>query len=58
MLGANPMASVVQGFRWGLVGGAPPQLGPALVSAALVAVALVGGLLAFNRKERTFADEI
>ncbi len=53
--GLNPMAGVVDGFRWALVGGPPP--GPTLaVSCAVTALLLAGGLLYFRRMERVFAD--
>lgn len=54
--GLNPMAGVVEGFRWALLGtGQPP--GPMLfVSVLTVVVLLVGGLFYFRRMERTFAD--
>jgi lipopolysaccharide transport system permease protein len=54
--GLNPMAGVVEGFRWALLGGANPPW-PALVSSVVVvAVLLVGGAFFFRRMERTFAD--
>jgi lipopolysaccharide transport system permease protein len=53
----NPMVAVLDGFRWSLVGGPAP--GPeALVSFAVVAVLLAGGLVYFLRAERRFADLI
>jgi lipopolysaccharide transport system permease protein len=54
----NPMAGVVEGFRWALLGhtGAP---GPALlVSAAAVLALLAGGFVYFRTSERTFADVV
>ena len=56
LYGLNPMAGVVQGFRWSLLGsGMNP--GPLLAAGtAVTAVLLVGGLLYFRRMERTFAD--
>ena len=51
----NPMVGVVDGFRWALVGGDWPGI-TVLVSAAVVVVCLVGGLIYFRRTERTFAD--
>ncbi|MCS7047888.1 MAG: ABC transporter permease [Verrucomicrobiae bacterium] len=55
--GINPMAGVVDGFRWALLGGSPP--GPLLgVSIITVVVVLVTGLIYFRRMERTFADVI
>jgi lipopolysaccharide transport system permease protein len=57
LLGLNPMAGVVEGFRWALVGGIPP--GPmTIVSAVVVIVALLGGVAYFRRLEGTFADLI
>jgi lipopolysaccharide transport system permease protein len=53
----NPMAGVIDGFRWALVRGPPP--GPTLlISMAVTAVLLVGGTLYFQRTERRFADVI
>jgi lipopolysaccharide transport system permease protein len=53
----NPMVGVIQGFRWALLGGAPPDLSM-LISAAVVLVLLVSGLFYFRHMERTFADTI
>jgi lipopolysaccharide transport system permease protein len=54
----NPMAGVVEGFRWGLLGTGTPDLRVIAVSAVVVAVLLVGGVLYFRHMERTFADII
>jgi lipopolysaccharide transport system permease protein len=55
--GLNPMAGVVEGFRWALLSAEPP--GPMLLVSALAAMALlVGGALFFRRMERTFADVV
>lgn len=51
----NPMAGVIQGFRWALVGGEAPD-SSIFVSAAVVVVLLLGGLFYFRRMERVFAD--
>ena len=58
LYGLNPMAGVVEGFRWALLGtGHAP--GPLLAVSALTAGALlVGGLFYFRRMERTFADTV
>ncbi|HHX08256.1 MAG TPA: ABC transporter permease [Chloroflexi bacterium] len=53
----NPMVGVVQGFRWALFGGAPPDM-TLLVSAVAVIVLLVSGLFFFRRMEKTFADVV
>jgi lipopolysaccharide transport system permease protein len=55
--GLNPMAGVVQGFRWALLRSAAP--GPVLwVSVAVTFAVLAGGLVYFRRTEDTFADVI
>jgi lipopolysaccharide transport system permease protein len=56
LLGLNPMAGVVEGFRWALLGktqGPGPLL---LVSILAVAILLLGGLVYFRRTEKVFAD--
>lgn len=54
----NPMAGVVNGFRWALLGvGNGPDLLVG-VSAAISIVVLVTGLVYFRNMERTFADTI
>jgi lipopolysaccharide transport system permease protein len=55
----NPMAGVVEGFRWALLGqGAPPPVGAILISTCVTAIILLLGLAYFRRTERTFADVI
>jgi lipopolysaccharide transport system permease protein len=54
--GLNPMAGVVEGFRWALLGKSG-GVGPLLwVSLAAVLLLLTGGLFYFRRTESTFAD--
>ena len=56
LYGLNPMAGVVEGFRWVLLGKASGP-GPLLwVSVAAVVLLLIGGLAYFRRMEKTFAD--
>ena len=53
----NPMAGVVEGFRWAMLGSQPP--GPMLaVSAAISILLLISGMYYFRRMERTFADMV
>ena len=54
--GLNPMVGVIDGFRWATVGGPTPDGTMFAVSAAVVAVLLVGGLIFFRSVERQFAD--
>ena len=54
----NPMAGVVEGFRWALLGvGEAPGL-MVLVSVFVTLFLLVSGLYYFRRVERTFADMV
>jgi lipopolysaccharide transport system permease protein len=54
--GLNPMAGVVEGFRWALLGKSKSP-GPLLwVSGLVVVLLLIGGLAYFRRMESTFAD--
>jgi len=58
LYGLNPMAGVIDGFRWAITGrGNPPGL-LLLVSATMVAVVVLGGLCFFQRMEGTVADRV
>ncbi len=56
LFGLNPMAGVVEGFRWALLGTDILHLPLIMVSTAVVVIGLVGGLYYFKRMEKTFAD--
>jgi lipopolysaccharide transport system permease protein len=56
--GLNPMAGVIEGFRWALLGKAQAPGTMLWVSVAVVAVVLVGGLYYYRRMEKTFADVV
>ena len=58
LYGLNPMAGVVEGFRWALLGKAEGPGALLAVSVAITIVILVGGLYYFRRMERTFADVV
>jgi lipopolysaccharide transport system permease protein len=50
----NPMAGVVQGFRWSLFGGTPP--GPLMwVSVGMIVIIFITSLLYFNKVEKNMA---
>jgi len=54
----NPLASIIEGFRWAVIGkGTPPDLS-LLVSLAVIAVLLVSGLYFFLRIEGTIIDMV
>lgn len=58
LYGLNPMAGVVEGFRWALLD-TQPGPGPMVLVSAVVAVALlVSGAYYFRRMEKTFADVV
>jgi lipopolysaccharide transport system permease protein len=54
----NPIAGVVEGFRWALLGKESPDFRIMAVSAAAVLVILLGGIVYFKKMEQTFADVI
>lgn len=56
--GLNPMAGLVEGFRWSLLGTESPDWAMMAVSFTVVALLFVGGLFYFRRTEHTFADLI
>ncbi len=58
LYGLNPMAGVVEGFRWALLGQAEAPNALLLVSVLTVVVVLIGGMYYFRRMEETFADVV
>ncbi len=54
--GINPMVGVVEGFRWALLGKSSPPWTMLIVSVTATALLLAGGLLYFQRMEKSFAD--
>lgn len=56
LMGLNPMATVVEGFRWSLVNKDFPSWGMAAMSMAVCAVVFAVGLAYFRRTEDEFAD--
>lgn len=51
----NPMAGIVEGFRWSILGGAPPAT-YAYISFGMVLLLFVTGLMYFKRVEKVMAD--
>ncbi len=58
LYGLNPMAGVVEGFRWALLGRAEAPNALLTVSILTVIVVLIGGMYYFRRMEETFADVV
>ena len=54
----NPMAGVIEGFRWALLGKGNPDFEVMTASAVVVMVLLLGGIVYFRQMERTFADVV
>jgi lipopolysaccharide transport system permease protein len=54
----NPMATVVEGFRWSLAGTPAPSAAMVAASVASAAATIATGYWHFTRTERTFADLI
>ena len=58
LYGLNPMASVIEGFRWALTGqGQPPNL-LLIASAGAVLLITAGGMVYFHKVEATIADVV
>jgi lipopolysaccharide transport system permease protein len=56
--GLNPMAGVVEGFRWALLGVDTPPGPMVWVSAVVAVLLLISGVIYFTRTEKTFADVV
>jgi len=58
LYGLNPMAGVIDGFRWALTGHGQPPGPMILVSVTMVVLLLVGGLVFFQRMESNVIDHV
>ncbi|HUN64345.1 MAG TPA: ABC transporter permease [Candidatus Sulfotelmatobacter sp.] len=56
--GLNPIAGVIDGFRWALTGTGHAPGGVILASTAMVCLTVFGGLIFFNRMEVSIADRV
>jgi lipopolysaccharide transport system permease protein len=56
--GLNPMAGVVEGFRWALLGTETAPGAMIAVSSMAALILLVSGMYYFRRMEKTFADVV
>ena len=54
----NPMAGVIEGFRWALLGKESPDFGVIMISSVMVLALLLPGIVYFKYTERTFADVV
>jgi lipopolysaccharide transport system permease protein len=58
LYGLNPMAGVIEGFRWSLTGQGEPPSRLIFVSAGVALLLLVSGLAYFQKMETTVADVV
>jgi len=58
LYGLNPMAGVIEGFRWSLAGSGQPPGHMLVFSSLAVVVILMGGLAYFQKMESTIADVV
>jgi lipopolysaccharide transport system permease protein len=58
LLGFNPMATVVEAYRWALLGTPAPEWAMVCVSVGVTCAAVIAGVVYFQRVEQTFADII
>lgn len=58
LYGLNPMAGVIEGFRWALLGRAAPDLIVMTESLVVLVLVIIAGLVYFRQIERQFADII
>lgn len=56
VFGLNPLAGVIEGFRWALLGKESPDFGVMALSTIVVLSLLLSGIVFFKRMERTLAD--
>jgi homopolymeric O-antigen transport system permease protein len=56
LVALNPMAGIVEGFRWALLGSVAAPLSMLALSGGIALGLLLTGLYLFRRMERTFAD--
>jgi lipopolysaccharide transport system permease protein len=58
LYGLNPMAGVIEGFRWSLTGRGTPPGRMMIVSCTMVLVLLLSGAAYFQKMETTIADVV
>lgn len=58
LYGLNPMVSVIEGFRWTLLGANAPSAQTLILSLTSIVVMTVSGLIYFGRFEKDFVDRL
>ena len=54
--GLNPMVAVIEGFRWAVIGGNPPDASLLVAGVAVSFLGFAASVYYFRRVERSFAD--
>lgn len=54
----NPMAPIVEAFKYAFLGAGTLNLGFLLLSAVITVIVLLSGILIYNKAERTFIDTV
>ena len=54
----NPVAGLIEGFRWSLLGTGKPTSAHVIYAVTVVIAVFIAGLFTFKRMERSFADVI
>jgi lipopolysaccharide transport system permease protein len=58
LYGLNPMAGIIEGFRWSLTGSGEPPSALLAASAAAVVLVVIGGTMYFQKMEGIIADVV
>jgi len=58
LYGINPMAGIIDVFRWALIGGPVPDASILLASVVVTLLALALAIIFFERRQRSFADTL
>lgn len=58
LYGINPMAGVIEGFRWALLGTSEAPIAIISIASVVAITLLITGAFFFKRMERTFADVV
>jgi len=58
IMALNPMASIVEAFKYAFLGSGTVNLQYLMVSAGMTVIILLSGLFLFNKVERTFVDTV
>jgi lipopolysaccharide transport system permease protein len=58
LYGLNPMAGIIEGFRWSLTGSGEPPSALLAASSAAVVLVVIGGMIYFQKMEGIIADVV